>query len=88
MQVDKDGWEVNKKGYLIDKNGNVIEERSKKVMFKLDQLDESGEIPSPHWEEKYNFNPHDVTGAFDRDAQGKPILRQQPDGKLLDNYGW
>jgi len=63
-KVDKDGRKVNDKGYLVDANGNVIEGKSKKVMFKLDQLDEKGEIPSPFREEKYNFNPHDVTGTF------------------------
>ncbi len=73
---------------MIDPNGNVIEERSKKVMFKLDQLDDSGEIPSPHREEKYNFNPHDVTGTFEKDQNGNPILWKTPEGKLIDSYGW
>ena len=66
--VDKDGRPVNDKGYLVDGSGNVIEGKSKKVMFKLDQLDEKGEIPSPFREEKFNFNPHDVTGSFARDG--------------------
>lgn len=47
ITIDKEGRRVNDKGYLVDENGNVIEERSKKVMFKIDQLDEKGEIPSP-----------------------------------------
>jgi hypothetical protein len=34
------------------------------VVFNVDTLDEKGEIPSPFREEKYNFNPHEVTGTF------------------------
>ncbi len=57
-------------------------------MFAVSVLDTDGEIPSPHWEERYNFNPHDVTGHFDRGIiDGKPVLNLDPKGYFLDKYG-
>ena len=56
-------------------------------MFQKDQLDENGEIPSPMREEKFNFNPHDVTGTFDRDDRGNPQLNTTDGNTYTDNYG-
>ncbi len=56
-------------------------------MFAKSALDTDGEIPSPHWEERYNFNPHDITGHFDRHPNGKPILTIDKNGVFRDKYG-
>lgn len=56
-------------------------------MFPKSALDEMGEIPSPHWEEKYNFNPHDVKGQFDKSDDGTPLIKKDGDGKAVDNFG-
>ncbi len=75
VAVDKQGQVVNEKGYLIDqKTGDVVEREMKKKVFGKDDLDEKGEIPPPFNLEKYNFNPHDVRGYFDRDSSGHEVL--------------
>lgn len=84
---DIDGKPVNKKGYLVNDNGDVIDNRASLVMFAKSALDTDGEIPSPHWEERYNFNPHDVTGHFEWGINGKPILSWDPSGVFKDKYG-
>jgi len=85
--VDKYGRRVNEKGYLIDENGNVIDTKTEKEMFNKDKLDARGDIPQPFNLERYNFNPHDITGAFAVGKNGKPILQETPDGKLADDSG-
>jgi len=37
-------------------------------------LDEKGEIPIPFALNRYNFNPHEITGSFDFDDIGNPKL--------------
>ena len=76
LAVDKLGNRVNEKGYLIDdKTGDVVEKEKHKKVFDKKDLDEKGEIPPPFNLEKYNFNPHDVRGYFDRDpATGQEII--------------
>ena len=56
-------------------------------MFKGKDLDEKGELPAPFNIEKHNFNPHLVRGDFDFDRNGKPIIKKDPTGKLVDKKG-
>lgn len=73
--VDRQGNRVNEKGYLIDaKTGDVLENQKRKKVFGKEVLDEKGEIPPPFNTEKYNFNPHDVRGYFERDENGNEII--------------
>ena len=87
MTVDNEGRRVNERGYLVDENGNIIEKKTKKVMFNMDSLDENGEIPSPLREERYNFNVHEVTGKFERDKNGSPLLKSDGKGGFTDDLG-
>ena len=80
--VDKNGTSVNEKGYLIDvKTGDVLEKEKHKKVFDKKDLDEKGEIPPPFNIEKYNFNPHDVRGYFDRDKNGNEIIGNKKNQK-------
>jgi hypothetical protein len=85
--VDKYGRKVNEKGYLIDEDGNVIDSKTDKEMFNKEQLDPRGDIPQPFKLERYNFNPHDITGAFAIGKNGKPVLQETPGGTLADDSG-
>jgi hypothetical protein len=88
--VDKKGNRVNDKGYLIDANtGDVLENSRKKKVFNKSDLDDKGEIPPPFNTEKYNFNPHDVRGYFDRDADGNEIIgnKKNEKGQMIDKLG-
>ena len=60
----------------------------KKVFDKKD-IDERGEIPPPFNLEKFNFNPHDIRGYFDRDANGDEIIgnRTNDEGLPVDKLG-
>jgi len=88
VSVDKSGNQVNDKGYLIDgKTGDVLEKEKKRKLFGKEELDEKGEIPPPFNIEKYNFNPHDVRGHFDRDAKGNEILNKNEKGEYRDKLG-
>jgi hypothetical protein len=82
LYVDKNGTSVNEKGYLIDTNtGDVVEKEMRKKVFDKKDLDEKGEIPPPFNIEKYNFNPHDVRGYFDRDKNGNEIIGNKKNNK-------
>jgi hypothetical protein len=85
--VDKMGRKVNKKGFLIDDKGNVIDSKTKKKMFKKKQLDENGDIPQPFKFERYNFNCHDIMGAYPIGKDGKPVIQETPNGQLVDESG-
>ncbi len=88
--VDKNGASVNEKGYLIDaKTGDVVEKERRKKVFDKKDLDDKGEIPPPFNIEKYNFNPHDVRGHFDRDANGNEVIGNKKNGKgqYIDKLG-
>jgi len=64
---------------LIDpKTGDVINNFNGQVMFKKQELDERGELPSPFNVEKHNFNPHQTRGDFDFDRNGKAIISKTP----------
>lgn len=86
-KVDKYGRRVNDKGFLVNENGDVIDSKTDKEMFEKNQLDPNGDIPQPFKLERYNFNPHDIIGAFAIGKNGKPILHETPDGKLVDDSG-
>jgi hypothetical protein len=69
------GNTVNPKGYLLDEStGDVVEKEQGKKVFDHKDLDERGELPPPFNIERFNFNPHDVRGYFDRDADGNEII--------------
>lgn len=85
MLVDKDGKMVNQKGYLVnEKTGDVVEKEGGKKIFDKDVLDERGELPPPFNIERFNFNPHDVRGYFDRDAHGTEIIKMNDKGEYVD----
>ncbi len=89
--VDKLGRLVNEKGYLIDgKTGDIVEKEQGKKIFDKNCLDERGELPPPFNIERFNFNPHDVRGAFERDPQtGEEIIgnKRNEKGLLVDKLG-
>jgi hypothetical protein len=43
-------------------------------MFKNSDLDQKGEVPAPFYFERFNFNPHEITGYFDRDPENCYII--------------
>ena len=88
--VDKLGRPVNEKGYLIDKkSGDVLENEKMSKMFDKGDLDETGEIFPPFNLERYNFNPHDIRGHFDKDKDGNEIIGNKKDarGRNVDKFG-
>ena len=80
---------MNEKGYLISAEGDVLENQKMKKVFDKKDIDERGEIPPPFNLEKFNFNPHDIRGYFDRDSHGDEIIgnRTNDDGKPIDKLG-
>ena len=87
VMVDKFGRKVNEKGFLVNPTGDVVDAKTNKQMFDKDKLTPNGDIPQPFKFERYNFNPHDITGAYAIGKNGKPILHETPDGKLVDDNG-
>ena len=90
--VDKKGRRVNDKGYLINNDGDIVDKKGNKIWNK-DHLYEN-EFPKifPF----SSFNPDSITGNFDRDAKGNPILKPagkegqfyDKDGKLVNKRGY
>jgi len=66
--------------------GAILENQNFQQMFAADDLDERGEVPAPFNFEKYNFNPHNIMGAFDY-KDGKPELLQSKQGFYMDKKG-
>jgi len=94
--VDKTGRAVNERGYIVDeKTGDVLEKEKNRKVFGKEELDERGELPPPFNLERFNFNPHDIRGYFDRDANGNEIItpvdklgrRVNRAGYLVDREG-
>lgn len=83
---DMNGRPVNNRGYIINQElGCVINKYNQNLMFKKEDLDESGEIPMPFALEKFNFNPHEIIGNFDYDKKtDKPIILKNKQGHLVD----
>ena len=86
-QVDKNGEHVNDKGYLVNKKGDVVENKSKRVMFPKDKLGDDGELPAPFSLERFGFNYHEITGNLDKDKNGRPIIKKNKKGELVDKKG-
>lgn len=73
--TDKNGRLVNEWGYLKDKFGHIKHRYEIGWwVFSVKDLDEKGEIPVPFAINRYNFNPHEIMGAFDYDDWGDPKL--------------
>lgn len=74
---------MNEKGYLIDeKTGDVVEKENRRKIFDKKDLDERGELPPPFNIERFNFNPHDVLGSFERDLKtGDEIMGSKKNEK-------
>jgi hypothetical protein len=81
---DRKGRQVNRRGYLVDMMGNVVNENGKKI-FNREGLLKDGEIPKIFAFTK--FNQKEVTGQFEVDPHGLPILKKNPKvkGQLLDD---
>lgn len=77
---DNIGRKVNDKGYLIDDDGNIIDCKGKFLFPKSSLL--SNEFPKIFPFTK--FNPKRVTGDFEMNPSGIPILDKAKDGTLLD----
>jgi hypothetical protein len=52
----------------------VIEIKTKRKMFDKDVLDDNHEIPAPFSFERYNFNPHEIKGFFDKTEEGNIVI--------------
>ena len=84
---DKSGEPTNQRGFLINPHsGDVIENMTGQVMFKRADIDFKGELPAPFNIEKYNFNPHLISGDFDY-TQGKPLVLKTAKGAYVDKQG-
>ena len=85
---DKDGKPTNARGYLVDpKSGDVVNNVNGQKMFRVEDMDEKGEVPAPFNFEKHNFNPHQIMGDFDFDVQGDPVIKKNSKGLLFDKRG-
>ena len=79
--------EKKKKKKNDEMSGDVVEKENGKKVFDKSDLDERGELPPPFNLERYNFNPHDVRGYFDRDpSTGDEIIgnRKNAKGQIID----
>ena len=85
---DLDGQMVNEKGYLINEVSGAIRSRySWEDLFigEFGSMKELGELPMPYRLERYNFNPHKISGNFDFDPKtGKPIFLQNKHKTWMD----
>ena len=81
--VDNLGRLVNSKGYLIDKDGNVIDKDGREIFEKKHLMND--EIPKIFPFTKFNIK--NITGKFEMDPLGNPILDKDANGNLLDNNG-
>lgn len=83
---DRKGRQVNKRGYLIDMEGNIVTNKNNKI-FDVKALLKDGEIPKIFSFTKFNQN--EVTGQFEVDPLGQPILKQSKNQKnvLFDDNG-
>lgn len=83
---DRKGRQVNKRGYLIDMDGNVVNTKNNKL-FDVKGLLKDGEIPKIFSFTK--FNQKEVTGQFEVDPLGLPVLTASKNqkGVLFDDNG-
>lgn len=78
--VDLLGRRVTEKGYLIDAQGNIIDS-SNKVVFNACDL-KGGEFPKIFSFTKFNVKA--ITGDFDLNATGQPVLSKGKHGGFQD----
>mmetsp|Transcript_21102 Transcript_21102/g.32699 ORF Transcript_21102/g.32699 Transcript_21102/m.32699 type:complete len:196 (+) Transcript_21102:7191-7778(+) len=81
--VDNLGRRINSRGYLVDEFGNVIDKDGRQI-FENAHL-ENDEIPKIFPFTK--FNVKNITGDFEMDPLGNPILDRDQSGALLDRQG-
>lgn len=87
---DQNGKFVNELGYLLDqKTGDIVDKYEKRLMFRKQDLDETGNLPMPFCVEKFNFNPFDLHGKFAyRDYKDpKSFILNSNGGKYFDLDG-
>lgn len=80
---DNLGRKVNDKGYLVDNKGNIIDCNGKQL-FPVESL-LTGEFAKIFPFTKFNVKR--VTGDFEMNPSGNPILDKKPDGSLVDKQG-
>ena len=63
-----------------------MEKEQGKKIFDKKILDEKGELPPPFNIERFNFNPHDIRGYFDRDPDGNELIgtKRNDQGQVVD----
>ena len=86
--LDRDGFLVNEKGFLINEVTGAIRSRyTYDDLFKpeVGDLEDLGELPMPYRLEKFNFNPHRITGSFDYDKK-QPIFLKNKYNNLTDKH--
>ena len=83
--MDVKARKINKKGYLIDKLGNVIDNRGR-VIFKKQHLIYD-EIPKLFDFIVDPFDEDNTRGEFALDSKGKPVIRKDKSGVLIDDKG-
>lgn len=77
---DRSGHQVNDRGYLVNAQGDVVD-RDGQVLFAKSQT-KGGEFPKFFSFTK--FEAKRFMGVFDYDVSGLPVLKRDPNGKLLD----
>ena len=78
---------VNEKGYLINEVTGAIRSRytwEDLFIGEFGSLSELGELPMPYRLEKYNFNPHKISGNFDFNDKRKPMFLQNKHKQFTD----
>jgi hypothetical protein len=56
-------------------------------MFDNSEIDDRGEFPAPFCVFKHNFNASNIKGDLDHDKQGRPIIKKNKKGDLVDKKG-
>lgn len=78
--VDLLGRRVSEKGYLIDAQGNIVDTSQKVIFNKVDLKD--GEFPKIFPFTKFSLKA--ITGDFDLNATGAPVLSKGKTGGFQD----
>lgn len=63
--------------------GNILDNHRKRKMFDKGDMDDRGEVPAPYCVEKHNFNPHDIMGDLDfqADMSEAAVSKKKPGSK-------
>lgn len=81
--TDLNGHLVTDKGYLSNAEGDIVNLEGE-VIFKKSEI-RHGEFPKIFKFSSLSYLP--ICGNFKRDPNGRPILKEQPDGSLIDDNG-